>query len=61
MDPFVPFSSPEFFLLLLLEQGDQSLEDHTRLFLVLANHTSYPDDALCSFYEMSLNTTCRVP
>ncbi|KAL0170460.1 hypothetical protein M9458_035056, partial [Cirrhinus mrigala] len=25
------------------------------------NTTSYPDDVLCSFYDASLNTTCRVP
>ncbi len=55
MDPLV---RPEF-LLLLLEQGDRSLEDHTRLFLCLANATSYPDDALCSFYDASLNTVSR--
>ncbi|KAL0159361.1 hypothetical protein M9458_043086, partial [Cirrhinus mrigala] len=32
-------------------QGDRSLEDHTRLFLMLANTTSYPDDTLCSFHD----------
>ncbi len=53
-----PFFRPEF-LLLLLEQGDKSLEDHTRLFLMLANATCYPDGTLCSFYNASLNTTCR--
>ncbi len=26
---------------------------------MLANTTSYPDDALCSFYDASLNTACR--
>ncbi len=46
--PMDPLVRPEF-LLLLLEQGDRSLEDHTRLFLLLANTTSYPDDALCSW------------
>ncbi len=55
MDPLI---RPEF-LLLLLEQGDRSLEDHTRLFLLLANATSYPDNALCSFYDASLNTASR--
>ncbi len=55
MDPLV---RPEF-LLLLLEQGDRSLEDHTRLFLCEANTTSYPDDVLCSFYDASLNTATR--
>ncbi len=53
-----PLSRPEF-LLLLLEQGDRSLEDHTRLFLLITNTTSYPDDALCSFYDASLNTASR--
>ncbi len=55
MDPLV---WPEF-LLLLLEQGDRSLEDHTRLFLCVANATSYPDDAHCTFYDASLNTASR--
>ncbi len=54
------FTRPKY-LLLLLEQGDRSLEDHTRLFLMLANTTSYLDDTLCSFYEASLNNTCRAP
>ncbi len=56
--PMDPLLRPEF-LLLLLEQGEHSLEDHTRMFLALAELTSYPDDALCSFYEASLNTACR--
>ncbi|KAL0164161.1 hypothetical protein M9458_039914, partial [Cirrhinus mrigala] len=47
------------YLLLLLEQGDKSLEDHTRLFLLLANTTSYLDDTLCAFYDASLNIACR--
>ncbi len=55
MDPLI---RPEF-LLLLLEQEDRYLEDHTRLFLCVANATSYPDDALCSFYDASLNTASR--
>ncbi len=55
MDPLL---RPEF-LLLLLEQEDRSLEDHTRLFLCVANATSYPDDVLCSFYDASLNTASR--
>ncbi len=41
--PIDPLLRPEF-LLLLLEQEDRSLEDHTRLFQFLANTTSYPDD-----------------
>ncbi len=56
--PMDPFFRPEF-LLLLLEQGDKSLEDHTRPFLMLANATCYPDGTLYSFYNASLNTTCR--
>ncbi len=56
MDPLLRL---EFLLLLLLEQGERSLEDHTRLFLVLAHTTSYLDDALCSFYDASLTTACR--
>ncbi len=55
MDPLL---RPEF-LLLLLEQGERSLEDHTRLFLALAHTTSYLDDMLCSFYDASLNTASR--
>ncbi|KAI2650147.1 Trigger factor [Labeo rohita] len=51
---------PKFFLL-LLEQGDRSFEEHTRLFLMFANTSSYPDDVLCSFYDASLSTACRVP
>ncbi len=37
-------------LILLLEQGDRSLEDHTNDFVFLANLTHYPDNCLCSFY-----------
>ncbi len=33
----------------------------TRLFLVLASLTTYPDDALCVFYDASLNIACRAP
>ncbi|KAL0186293.1 hypothetical protein M9458_017963, partial [Cirrhinus mrigala] len=49
------------YLPLLLEQGERSLEGHTRLFLVLASLTSYLDDSLCAFYNASLTTTCRAP
>ncbi len=51
---------PEY-LLLLLEQGERSLKDHTRLFLAIANITSYPDDALCAFCDASPEPTCRAP
>ncbi len=55
-----PLARPEY-LLLLLEQGERSLEGHTRLFLVLASLTSYPDNALCVFYDAILKTACRAP
>ncbi len=48
------YGPPEF-LLLLLEQGESALEDHTRDFLDLAYLTHYPDDCLCTFYKVSLN------
>ncbi len=54
-----PLSSPEY-LLLLLEQGERLLEGHTRLFLVLAALTSYPDDALCAFSDASLTGEKRI-
>ncbi len=60
MDPFDPFSRPGY-LLLLLVQGERSLEGHTRLFLEIAHLTSYSDDALCVFYDASLNPVCRAP
>lgn len=47
--------------LFLLEQGDKALKDHTRLFLLLANTTSYPDDTLCAFYDASINIEFRAP
>ncbi len=46
-------------LVLLLKQGDRSLEDHTEDFVFLANYTSYPDSCLCSFYQTGLNTSTR--
>ncbi|KAL0179982.1 hypothetical protein M9458_025424, partial [Cirrhinus mrigala] len=30
------------------------------LFLEIVNITSYPDDALCSFYDASLNAACKL-
>ncbi|KAI2647082.1 Obscurin [Labeo rohita] len=47
-------------LLLLLEQGNRSLEDHTRDFVYLAPLTHYPDSCLCTFYRAGLNTTTKV-
>ncbi len=49
MDPFNPLSRPEY-LLLLLEQGEISLEGHTRLFLEITHLTTYPDNP----HEMAL-------
>ncbi len=55
--PMDPLLCPEY--LLLLEQGERSLEGHTRLFQVLANLSVYPDDALCAFDDASLNFAYR--
>ncbi|KAI2665753.1 IgA FC receptor [Labeo rohita] len=57
MDPLL---RPEF-ILLRLEQGDLPLEGYTVLFQLVAHATSYPDDALCAFYDASLNASCRAP
>ncbi|KAL0198595.1 hypothetical protein M9458_007135, partial [Cirrhinus mrigala] len=46
-------------LVLLLEQGDRSLEDHAKDFAFLANLTHYPDSCLCLFFQAGLNTTTR--
>ncbi len=46
-------------VLVLLEQGEHSLEDHTEDFVFLANHTHYLDSCLCSFYQAGLNTSTR--
>ncbi|KAI2657009.1 tRNA (guanine-N(7)-)-methyltransferase [Labeo rohita] len=46
-------------LVLLLEQGECSLEDHTMDFVFLANLTHYPDSCLCSFYQAGLHTATR--
>ncbi|KAI2644281.1 Chromatin-remodeling ATPase INO80 [Labeo rohita] len=46
-------------LVLLLEQGDGSLEDHTADFVFLANMTHYPDSCLRLFYQTGLNTITR--
>ncbi|XP_052461335.1 uncharacterized protein LOC128019410 [Carassius gibelio] len=53
-----PLYRPEFLILLLKQEG-RSLEDHTRQFILLAYATSYPDNALCTFYNTSLNSKCR--
>ncbi len=46
-------------LVLLLEQGDRSLEDHTEDFVFLTNLTHYLDSCLCLFYQARLNTSTR--
>ncbi len=51
-------NDPAVFVL-LLEQGDRSLEDHTEDFVFLSNYTHYPDNCLCSFYQAGLNTSTR--
>ncbi|KAL0153012.1 hypothetical protein M9458_051682, partial [Cirrhinus mrigala] len=51
---------PEF-ILLRLKQGDLPLKGFTVMFQLVANTTSYPDDALCAFYDASLNASCRAP
>ncbi|KAL1278541.1 hypothetical protein QQF64_025214 [Cirrhinus molitorella] len=43
----------------MLEQGEKTLEDHTRQFITIANYSSFPDGALCSFYNAGLNPACR--
>ncbi|KAL0150955.1 hypothetical protein M9458_053742 [Cirrhinus mrigala] len=46
-------------LLLLLEQGNRSLVDHTRDFVYLAPLTHYPDSCLCTFYRAGLNIATK--
>ncbi|KAL0177233.1 hypothetical protein M9458_026127 [Cirrhinus mrigala] len=45
--------------IILLEQGNRSLEDHTRDFVHLEPLTHYPDSCLCTFYRAGLNTTIK--
>ncbi|KAI2658485.1 Opioid growth factor receptor [Labeo rohita] len=45
--------------IIILEQGNRSLEDHTRDFVHLVPHTHYPDSCLCTFYRVGLNTTIK--
>ncbi|KAL0189499.1 hypothetical protein M9458_016598, partial [Cirrhinus mrigala] len=45
--------------IILLEQGNRSLEDHTRDFVHLVPLTHYPDSCLCTFYRAGLNTTIK--
>ncbi|KAL0190994.1 hypothetical protein M9458_013692 [Cirrhinus mrigala] len=51
MDPTV--------LLIILKQGERSLEDHTRDYIFLAEHSHFPDSSLCKFYYTGLNTTTK--
>ncbi|KAL0192237.1 hypothetical protein M9458_010533, partial [Cirrhinus mrigala] len=40
-------------------QGERSLEDHTRDYIFLAEHSHFPDSSLCTFYHAGLNTTTK--
>ncbi|KAI2649271.1 Transcription elongation factor spt5 [Labeo rohita] len=51
MDPTV--------LLIIMKQGERSLEDHTRDYIFLAEHSHFPDSSLCTFYCAGLNTTTK--
>ncbi|KAI2659252.1 Repellent protein 1 [Labeo rohita] len=46
-------------LLLLLEQGNRSLVDHTRDFVHLVPLTHFPDSSLCTFYRAGLNIATK--
>ncbi len=52
---FCLFMNDPACFLLMLEQRSLSLEDHTGLFVEIANLTHYPDYCLCTFYKTSLN------
>lgn len=45
--------------LLLSTQDDRFLEDHTLEFLDLAYQIIYPDNCLCTFYYVELNTSTK--
>ncbi|KAI2644719.1 Opioid growth factor receptor [Labeo rohita] len=45
--------------IIILEQGNRSLEDHTRDFVQLIPLTHYPDSCLCTFYRVGLNITIK--
>ncbi|XP_043087960.1 uncharacterized protein LOC122334170 [Puntigrus tetrazona] len=55
---FSPYQDLNFFIL-LLEQGDCSLEEYTELFLHLANDSRYPDSFLCGIYFRRLNISSQ--
>ncbi|KAI2653819.1 Cell surface glycoprotein 1 [Labeo rohita] len=42
-----------------MKQGERSLEDHTRDYIFLAEHSHFPDSSLCTFYRAGLNTTTK--
>ncbi|KAI2661132.1 Cell surface glycoprotein 1 [Labeo rohita] len=46
-------------LLLLLEQRNRFLVDHTRDFVHLVTLTHYPDSSLCTFYRAGLNIATK--
>ncbi|ROL50051.1 hypothetical protein DPX16_5810 [Anabarilius grahami] len=45
--------------LLLLHQGNRSIEDHTQDFLDLAYQTDFPDKSLAGFFRASLNAPLK--
>ncbi|XP_073676889.1 uncharacterized protein [Garra rufa] len=49
---------PNVFII-LLKQGNRSLEDHTRDFVFYAPFTHYPDSCLCTFYRAGLNIAAK--
>ncbi|XP_073699681.1 uncharacterized protein [Garra rufa] len=45
--------------IILLEQGNRSLEDHISDFMYLAPMTHYPDRCLCTFFRAGLNIATK--
>lgn len=46
-------------MLLCLDQGDRSLEEHLEEFLDLEPQTTFPDDCLCTFLRLGLNNATQ--
>ncbi|KAI2650572.1 Filamentous hemagglutinin [Labeo rohita] len=57
--PFMYVMDLPTVLLPILEQGNRSLEDHTKDFMYLASMTHYPVSSIYSFYLTGLNPTTR--
>lgn len=47
------------FLLLCLEQGDRSLEQHLEDYIFLATLSNFPNECLCTFLYAGLNTPTK--